>query len=255
MDFGCSGFGRYQAVETRKRNTRKLSNKVAVGLAAIRPLKLQELESPSIPLVVAVGLAAIRPLKRYLDARTVPVPNGCSGFGRYQAVETRRCPVGGLPRIRCSGFGRYQAVETLVSHTKKNFARIVAVGLAAIRPLKQFRFRRTRTRCFRVAVGLAAIRPLKLIADIWINSATACCSEFGRYQAVETRFQLDISRWYRCCSGFGRYQAVETRPRFPSSRTSPVAVGLAAIRPLKLARKVPLAVFRTLQWVWPLSGR
>ncbi len=39
-------------------------------------------------MVVAVGLAAIRPLKQ--RARTVFLVNGvrCSGFGRYQAVET-----------------------------------------------------------------------------------------------------------------------------------------------------------------------
>ncbi len=62
---------------------------VAVGLAAIRPLK------PLISLFflltlfrVAVGLAAIRPLKLSSLWFSTTISSGCSGFGRYQAVET-----------------------------------------------------------------------------------------------------------------------------------------------------------------------
>ncbi len=61
----CSGFGRYQAVETVWCTARLQSKRlVAVGLAAIRPLKL----------------------RRWRDVYVLS--NGCSGFGRYQAVET-----------------------------------------------------------------------------------------------------------------------------------------------------------------------
>ncbi len=61
----CSGFGRYQAVETGAAQANLLSGSiVAVGLAAIRPLKLPLPFTADIGNRVAVGLAAIRPLKR-----------------------------------------------------------------------------------------------------------------------------------------------------------------------------------------------
>ncbi len=37
-----------------------------------------------------------------------------------------------------------------------------------------------------VAVGLAAIRPLKHVGSGWEDGLCPCCSGFGRYQAVET---------------------------------------------------------------------
>ena len=60
----------------------------------------------------------------------------CSGFGRYQAVETF---IGLLPMLfeGCSGFGRYQAVETASTRSSSPPRMPVAVGLAAIRPLKR----------------------------------------------------------------------------------------------------------------------
>ncbi len=60
---------------------------------------------------VAVGLAAIRPLNQQTFARGIETFFGCSGFGRYQAVETHRHRLGPCRRL-------------------------VSVGLAAIRPLK-----------------------------------------------------------------------------------------------------------------------
>ena len=86
-----------------------------MGLAAIRPLKRDFDSARSIDVEsVAVGLAAIRPLK----------PSRAIDCERYES---------------CSGFGRYQAVETgLWSHTRPDPGE-VAVGLAAIRPLKHFR--------------------------------------------------------------------------------------------------------------------
>ncbi len=114
-------------------------------------------------IIVAVGLAAIRPLKRQLRNTKTGDHFGCSGFGRYQAVETHRparklyttLPVAvGLAAIRplkrfavtpvlprfpgCSGFGRYQAVETRARIASRTSGMDVAVGLAAIRPLKRF---------------------------------------------------------------------------------------------------------------------
>ena len=61
----------------------------------------------------------------------------CSGFGRYQAVETivEILPPT-LSELCCSGFGRYQAVETFEISVEHQPIAIVAVGLAAIRPLK-----------------------------------------------------------------------------------------------------------------------
>ncbi len=154
------------------------------------------------------------------------------------------------------------------------------MGLAAIRPLKhpwQFQWSLVR---FQVAVGLAAIRPLKLVQGSVFNQPVDRCSGFGRYQAVETCFIRHIVRRRVRCSGFGRYQAVETPLRIISLTLLIVAVGLAAIRPLKQSRGVDirppvtvavgLAAIRPLkpnlaidassiplllQWVWPLSGR
>ena len=58
------------------------------------------------------------------------------------------------------------------------------------------------------------------------------------------------------CSGFGRYQAVETMiPETSFLSFGFVAVGLAAIRPLKQGGVSVIRVASGLQWVWPLSGR
>ncbi len=66
-----------------------------------------------ISVCVAVGLAAIRPLKHEGPDITSNPLDGCSGFGRYQAVETCLARQGLLVQDgSCSGFGRYQAVET-----------------------------------------------------------------------------------------------------------------------------------------------
>ena len=88
----------------------------------------------------------------------------CSGFGRYQAVETRIRTIKQNPRQSCSGFGRYQAVETNICREKLSTLIHVAVGLAAIRPLKRLVVRQASSFC--------------------------CCSGFGRYQAVETLLKL-----------------------------------------------------------------
>jgi len=107
-----------------------------------------------------------------------------------------------------------------------------------------------------VAVGLAAIRPLKLENDILKNTMDFGCSGFGRYQAVETVQHVLNRPEGLCCSGFGRYQAVETRCRTAISHGFLVAVGLAAIRPLKPVQTCRSKTRRlALQWVWPLSGR
>ncbi len=83
-------------------------------------------------------------------------------------------------------------------------------------------------------MGLAAIRPLKLLNGLPFATSSACCSGFGRYQAVETIWADNGYATISGCSGFGRYQAVETwiGELTPLSRLK-VAVGLAAIRPLK----------------------
>ncbi len=60
----------------------------------------------------------------------------------------------------CSGFGRYQAVETVMRAKVFGYFVVVAVGLAAIRPLKLPCTGHSRN-LTEVAVGLAAIRPLK----------------------------------------------------------------------------------------------
>ena len=109
-----------------------------MGLAAIRPLKLARtainvgMAKPQ----VAVGLAAIRPLKLVRRELSVNEAVSCSGFGRYQAVETIGRKPEYLLKLRCSGFGRYQAVETTHHDDVRFHAAPVAVGLAAIRPLK-----------------------------------------------------------------------------------------------------------------------
>ncbi len=88
MSIRCSGFGRYQAVETENHQQFVDGVQVAVGLAAIRPLKPAMANNNQKLLLVAVGLAAIRPLKQFgVFSKPVP-PYRCSGFGRYQAVET-----------------------------------------------------------------------------------------------------------------------------------------------------------------------
>ncbi len=83
----------------------------------------------------------------------------------------------------CSGFGRYQAVETLS-------------GLRAVIPHQE------------VAVGLAAIRPLKpRTHNSFVRLSIKSCSGFGRYQAVETlivhllRFQKIQLQWVWPLSG------------------------------------------------------
>ncbi len=107
-----------------------------MGLAAIRPLKhLYEVTDVKW-FRVAVGLAAIRPLKQ---------------------VQKDLC---NEKYLSCSGFGRYQAVETIQDAFLMCRRDAVAVGLAAIRPLKLLSGCHLISGDY-VAVGLAAIRPLK----------------------------------------------------------------------------------------------
>ncbi len=133
----CSGFGRYQAVETFFVITSVSSpTSVAVGLAAIRPLKLMGVDHITINVLVAVGLAAIRPLKLFQPEQLVEPPLVAVGLAAIRPLKLFFVALFFQIACGCSGFGRYQAVETGLRPFGIRLFFRVAVGLAAIRPLK-----------------------------------------------------------------------------------------------------------------------
>ena len=154
------------------------------------------------------------------------------------------------------GLAAIRPLKPYCPHSGATASILVAVGLAAIRPLKRYRaiiinFDWT------VAVGLAAIRPLKQYGPACHIVLRRSCSGFGRYQAVETASSaatlLDSSN---SCSGFGRYQAVETRWDFRENHSAVCCSGFGryqAVETTLFCRDFG-HVFK-LQWVWPLSGR
>ncbi len=85
---------------------------------------------------------------------------GCSGFGRYQAVETSAVKIKLALLLSCSGFGRYQAVETQeLLHNVKSF--FCCSGFGRYQAVETRGVFATLKPLIFVAVGLAAIRPLK----------------------------------------------------------------------------------------------